>query len=286
MAPPLRHGGSPGLTCVYALPMQAWTVSRRAGNRWVGLGGSRSDQLAYPKGARVNFAAGLPVNRGTRGGQMLAVCLWEPDPVFYGLPTPHAPRSTPTQARSAIRRRHPANGPKRWLPLIYINLPRSERGSLLAHKISHREGRTMLRSILAALAALVLITVTLIPDDASARGRGGGGGGFRGGGGGFHGGGFHGGGYRGGGMHAGRIARPSHPIAGRPIVGRPGRPIAGRPGRPVAGYPGYGYRRGYGAAAVGAAAVGAAAYGAYGYGNYGCYYDNYGQYICPQQYPY
>ena len=31
----------------------------------------------------------------------------------------------------------------------------------------------MLRSILAALAALVLITVTLIPDDASARGRGG-----------------------------------------------------------------------------------------------------------------
>ena len=82
---------------------------------------------------------------------------------------------------------------------------------------------------------------------------------------------------------AGRIARPSHPIAGRPIAGRPGRPIAGRPGRPIAGYPGYGYRRGYGAAAVGAAA----AYGAYGYyGNYGCYYYNYGQYICPQQYPY
>ena len=81
-------------------------------------------------------------------------------------------------------------------------------------------------------------------------------------------------------MHAGRIARPSHPIAGRP-----GRPIAGRPGRPIAGYPGYGYRRGYGAAAVGAAAVGAAAYGAYGYGSYGCYYDAYGQYLCPQQYP-
>jgi hypothetical protein len=38
---------------------------------------------------------------------------------------------------------------------------------------------------------------------------------------------------------------------------------------------------------VGAAAVGAAAYGAYGYGSYyGCYYDNYGRYICPQQYPY
>ena len=48
------------------------------------------------------------------------------------------------------------------------------------------------------------------------------------------------------------------------------------------GYRGYGYR-GYG---VGAAAVGAAAaYGAYGYGNR-CYYDNYGQYICPQQYQY
>jgi hypothetical protein len=37
---------------------------------------------------------------------------------------------------------------------------------------------------------------------------------------------------------------------------------------------------------VGAAAVGAAAYGAYGYGSYGCYYDAYGQYLCPQQYPY
>ena len=80
---------------------------------------------------------------------------------------------------------------------------------------------------------------------------------------------------------AGRL-RPSHPIAGRP--GYPGRPIAGRPG-----YPGYGggYRPGWG---VGAAAVGAAAaYGAYGYygGNYensGCYYDQYGQTICPQQY--
>jgi len=64
--------------------------------------------------------------------------------------------------------------------------------------------------------------------------------------------------------------------------------MAGRPARPVAGYPGYGrgyYRPGvgYGAAAVGAAA----AAGAYGYyGNNGCYYDSYGQWICPQQYPY
>ena len=45
----------------------------------------------------------------------------------------------------------------------------------------------MFRCILAALAALVLVTVSLIPDDAFARR--GGGGGFRGGGGGFHGGG-------------------------------------------------------------------------------------------------
>jgi hypothetical protein len=42
---------------------------------------------------------------------------------------------------------------------------------------------------------------------------------------------------------------------------------------------------GYGAAAVGAAAA-AGAYGAYGYGNNGCYYDSYGQLICPQQYQY
>ena len=71
----------------------------------------------------------------------------------------------------------------------------------------------MLRSILAALAALVLVTVCLIPDDSYARGgggyRGGGGGawsggsgGYRGGGGSWHGGGgsWHGGygGWRGG----------------------------------------------------------------------------------------
>ena len=57
----------------------------------------------------------------------------------------------------------------------------------------------MLRSVLAALAALVLLSVTLIPDDAYARR--GGGGGFRGGGGGFH-------GRSGGGMHAGRLRAP------------------------------------------------------------------------------
>ena len=100
----------------------------------------------------------------------------------------------------------------------------------------HREVIAMLRYLLAPLAVLVLLTASLIPDDAYAR-RGGGGGGFRGGGGGFHGGGFRGG----GGMHAGRFhgggyrggVRPSHPIAGRP--GRPGYGYAGRPGRP--GYP-------------------------------------------------
>jgi hypothetical protein len=114
-------------------------------------------------------------------------------------------------------------------------------------------------------------------------------------------GGFHGGGYRGGGMHAGRIhggggrhyaggPRPSHPIAGRPgRPGRPGYPVAGRPGRPIAGYPGGGYypRYGYRGAAYGAA-VGAAAVGAYGYyNNYnGCYQDTYGNWVCPNQYPY
>ena len=83
----------------------------------------------------------------------------------------------------------------------------------------------LLRYLLAALAAFVLLTASLIPDDAYARGGRGGGGGFRGGGGGFHGGGFRGGG---GGMHAGGVhgggyrgrTHPSHPIAGRP--GRPG----------------------------------------------------------------
>jgi hypothetical protein len=33
-------------------------------------------------------------------------------------------------------------------------------------------------------------------------------------------------------------------------------------------------------------AAGAAAAGAYGYYNNGCYYDSYGSYVCPGQYPY
>ena len=183
-----------------------------------------------------------------------------------------------------------------WVPLTYINLPQRERPNFIRSEIRPSGRDAMLRCILAALAALVLVTVSLIPDDAFARG--GRGGGFRGGGGGYHGAGMRGGAMHAGRVHAGRIhggryagrIRPSHPIAGRP--GYPGRPIAGRPGRPVAGYPGYGggyYRPGwgYGAAAVGAAAA-AGAYGAYGYyGNQGCYYDRYGQWICPQyQSPY
>ena len=145
----------------------------------------------------------------------------------------------------------------------------------------------MFRYVLVSLAAAVLVTASLIPDDALARR--GGGSGFRGGGG-FHGGGARAGGFhRGGAIHAGRGyrvggPRPSHPIAGRP--GRPGYPIAGRPGRP--GYPvaGRGYYRGYGygAAAVGAAAAGAAYYGSYLHIITATMRT--GNWICPGQYPY
>jgi hypothetical protein len=112
----------------------------------------------------------------------------------------------------------------------------------------------MLRYILAALAAFVLLTASLIPDDAEARGRGGAG--YRGGGGGYRGGAVAVRGYRGG-------------------------AVAVRGGR--YGYRGYGYRGyGVGAAAVGAAAVGAAATGAYYRG--GCGYDAYGNWVCPNRY--
>lgn len=145
----------------------------------------------------------------------------------------------------------------------------------------------MLRYILAAVAALVLISASLVPDEAFARRGGGGfgGGGFRGGG--FHGGGMRAGGFHGGGMRAAYVGRgyrlaggprPVHPIAGRPIAGRPGYP-----GRPIAGYPGRYPWRGV---AAGAAVGAAAAYGAYGYyNNYnnGCYYNSYGQWTCPYQ---
>ena len=113
----------------------------------------------------------------------------------------------------------------------------------------------MFRYSLAALAALVLLTASLIPDDADARGRGGGG--YRGG----------GGAYRGGAV---AVRGP-----------RGGGAVAVRGGRVAGGYRGgYGYRRyGVGAAAVGAAAVGAAATGAYY--RRGCGYDAYGNWICP-----
>ena len=65
-----------------------------------------------------------------------------------------------------------------------------------------QEGSAMFRYVLPVLAALVLVTASLIPDDAFARGRGGGG--YRGGGG-FHGGAARVGGVRGGAIHAGRV---------------------------------------------------------------------------------
>jgi hypothetical protein len=129
----------------------------------------------------------------------------------------------------------------------------------------------MLRCCLAALAALVIVGASLIPDDALARR----GGGFRGGGG------FHGGGgmraahVRGGAIHAGRYAHVSRPIARAPVA----RAAAAR-----GVYRGAAYRGAYRGAAYGAAAVGAAAAGAYGYYNR-CYYDNYGRWVCPN-YPY
>ena len=123
----------------------------------------------------------------------------------------------------------------------------------------------MVRSALAALAAIVLVGASLMPDDAFARR---GGGGYRGGGG------FHGGavGVRGGavGVRGGRygVAGRGYAVAGRGYYGRPVARAAVRRG------------------VYGAAAVGAAAAGAYGYYGNSCYQDGYGNTICPQQYPY
>ena len=111
----------------------------------------------------------------------------------------------------------------------------------------------MLRRILIASAAAAMLLVTSFPDYAFARG------------------GVRAGGYRGG------------AVAAR---GYRGGAVAVRGGR--YGYRGAGVYRGYrygvGAAAVGAAAVGAAAAGAYYRG--GCGYDAYGNWVCPNQYPY
>src|SRR3954451_5247872 len=104
----------------------------------------------------------------------------------------------------------------------------------------------MLRYILTPLAAVVLLTTCLIPDDAEAR-RGGAG-------------------YRGGGAYRGGAVAVRGPRGGGAVAVRG----AGYRG----GYRGYGYRRyGVGAAAVGAGAVGTAAY------RRSCY-DAYGNYIC------
>ena len=108
----------------------------------------------------------------------------------------------------------------------------------------------MLRYILAPLAAVVLFTACLIPDDAEARR---GGVGYRG-----------GGGYRGGAV---AVRGP-----------RGGGAVAVRGGRVAGGYRGYGYRGGYRGYGVGAAAVGAAAVGAAAYR--GSCYDAYGNYVC------
>ena len=108
----------------------------------------------------------------------------------------------------------------------------------------------MLRRILIASAAAVMLLVTFTPDVADARGRGGGG--YRGGDGGYRGGAVAVRGPRGGGAVA---------VRGTAYRGYRG------------GYRGYGYRGyGVGAAAVGAAAVGAAAY------RRSCY-DPYGNWI-------
>ena len=116
----------------------------------------------------------------------------------------------------------------------------------------------MLRYIFAPLAAVVLLTACLIPDDAEAR-RGGVG-------------------YRGGGGYRGGAVAVRGPRGGGAVAVRGGgyRSYGYR-----GGYRGYGYRGyGVGAAAVGAAAVGAAAAGAY-YRS-GCGYDVYGNWVCPQ----
>lgn len=136
----------------------------------------------------------------------------------------------------------------------------------------------MLRFGLISFAAAILIAASLVPDDAFAR---------RGGGAGFHGGGMRAAGVHGGGMRAAHVRGGGYRVAGR---GYGYRPI---PGRPVARaavrggvYRNAAYRGAWRGAAYGAAAVGAAAAGAYGYYNSNCYYDAYGSYVCPGQYPY
>ena len=131
----------------------------------------------------------------------------------------------------------------------------------------------MFKCILAGLAAFVLLTATLIPDDAYAR---------------------RGGGVASAAMEAVFTAAACWPHSWRALCGAssPGTSDSRSPDSrsPRSSNRGLPWSRllsaglGYGAAAVGAAA----AYGAYGYygNNYGCNYDNYGQWTCPQQYQY
>jgi hypothetical protein len=113
----------------------------------------------------------------------------------------------------------------------------------------------MLRRVLIASAAVAMLLVTTIPDDAFARG-----------------------GARAGGYRGGAVAARGYRGGAVAVRGYRGGAVAVRGGR-------YGYR-GYGVgAAVGAAAVGAAAAGAYYRG--GCGYDAYGNWVCPNgYYPY
>src|SRR5262245_21990967 len=151
------------------------------------------------------------------------------------------------------------------------------------------------------LFALALLTISLVPDTADARGGGGfrgggfGGGGFRGGfaGGGFRGG-FAGGGFRGGFARAGWGGGWGRPGWGGGDVrwagagwGRPGwggARWAGGWGRPGWGWgrPGWGWRRpgwGFAAATVGLG-LGLAATSPYWYGGYDPYYSTVGYDDC------
>jgi hypothetical protein len=155
----------------------------------------------------------------------------------------------------------------RWLPSIHASHELTRvHGAAVA--ISSRQERTIpiLRHAILGVAAAVLVSATIIPDEALAL-RGGGGRG-----------GAHVGGVRGGGAHVGGV---------RGAGVRSGA-IAGR---------GTAYRGAAVGAAAGAAAVGAGYYGRRGYygggdyygtGYYGgddyggnCYRNSYGRLICP-----
>jgi hypothetical protein len=146
--------------------------------------------------------------------------------------------------------------------LEFVSGSRGQHWTAVAIELAGKD-KPMLRHALVALAAITLLSATLIPDDAFARGGRGGGGGVRGGG---------AAGVRGGavGVRGGAVG-----------VRGGGYRTAGVRGGRYGGYYG-GARLGVGAAAVGAAAVGAGYYGNYYYNN-SCYRDAYGRQICPNQ---